>query len=178
MILADGAEPDGKSAAEFLRTRIRDQDRLTIEVSSLFFGVNISCAQCHDHPLAKDWKQDHFYGLKSFLARTFENGGFIGERKYGLVTYLTPKGEQRQAKLMFLSGQIVDEPESASRTTRRRRRSRKSSRNWRERSGRRQSRHSADAKYWSRRRSNPVSGTFSHARSSIAFGCVCLAMGW
>src|SRR5207253_2139784 len=71
---------------------------------------NISCAQCHDHPLAKDWKQDHFYGLKSFLARTYENGGFIGERDYGLVSYLTPKGEQRQAKLMFLSGRIVDEP--------------------------------------------------------------------
>jgi hypothetical protein len=78
----------------------------------LFFGVNISCAQCHDHPLAKDWKQDHFYGLKSFLARTYENGGFVGERDYGLVTYQTPKGEQREAKLMFLSGKLVDEPKS------------------------------------------------------------------
>ena len=113
LILADGAGPSGKSSAEFLRARIRDQDRLTIDVSSLFFGVNISCAQCHDHPLAKDWKQDHFYGLKSFLARTYENGGFIGEREYGLVSYLTPKGEQRQAKLMFLSGRLVDEPQSA-----------------------------------------------------------------
>ena len=109
-------ETDGeptKGATEFLKGRVKDQDRMTNDVSSLFFGVNISCAQCHDHPLAKDWKQDHFYGLKSFLARTYENGGFLGERDYGLVTYQTPKGEQKQAKLMFLSGKLVDEPKSA-----------------------------------------------------------------
>lgn len=110
LILADGADKESKAAVEFLKPRMKDHDRLTNDVSSLFFGVNISCAQCHDHPLAKDWKQDHFYGLKSFLARTYENGGYIGEREYGLVNYLTPAGEQRPAKLMFLTGRIVDVP--------------------------------------------------------------------
>jgi hypothetical protein len=76
----------------------------------LFFGVNISCTQCHDHPLVSDWKQDHFYGLKSFFNRTFDNGGFLGEREYGMVSYKTPKGEDRSAKLMFLSGTVLDEP--------------------------------------------------------------------
>lgn len=115
LILAEGASKDdkkaqGHEAVEFLKPRMKDHDRLTNDVSSLFFGVNISCAQCHDHPLAKDWKQDHFYGLKSFLARTYENGGFVGERDYGLVNYLTPAGESRQAKLMFLTGHTPDEP--------------------------------------------------------------------
>ncbi|MGC3971169.1 MAG: DUF1549 domain-containing protein [Pirellulales bacterium] len=116
LILAEGAAKDdkkaqGHEAVEFLKPRMKDHDRLTNDVSSLFFGVNISCAQCHDHPLAKDWKQDHFYGLKSFLARTYENGGFVGERDYGLVNYLTPAGESRQAKLMFLTGHTPDEPQ-------------------------------------------------------------------
>ncbi|MCE9607090.1 MAG: DUF1549 domain-containing protein, partial [Planctomycetia bacterium] len=67
LLLVDELPAAKKPAVDFLKTRMRDHDRLTNDVSSLFFGVNISCAQCHDHPLAKDWKQDHFYGLKSFL---------------------------------------------------------------------------------------------------------------
>lgn len=113
LLLVDELPAEKKPPVDFLKTRMRDHDRLTNDVSSLFFGVNISCAQCHDHPLAKDWKQDHFYGLKSFLARSFDNGGFIGEREYGSVTFLTPAGQSKPAQLMFLTGRIVDEPKVA-----------------------------------------------------------------
>ena len=102
----------GKIPVDFVKQRVKDLDRLTNDVSSIFFGVNISCAQCHDHPLAPDWKQEHFYGLKSFLNRTYDNGGFLGEREYGNVSFLTPKGEQRQAHLMFLTGKRIEEPEA------------------------------------------------------------------
>ncbi len=112
LVSGDFSDPEQKQAQEFLKLRAKDLDRLTNDVSSIFFGVNISCAQCHDHPLVDDWKQDHFYGLKSFFQRTYENGGYIGERDYGLVSYLTPKGEQRQGKLMFLSGDVIAEPEA------------------------------------------------------------------
>ena len=74
LMLPDQTDKAQKAAAEFLRQRVKDLDRLTADVSSTFFGVNISCAQCHDHPLVRDWKQDHFYGMKSFLSRTFVNG--------------------------------------------------------------------------------------------------------
>lgn len=99
-----------KGAEQFLKARVKDTDRLTNDVSVLFFGVNISCTQCHDHPLVDEWKQAHFYGLKSFFNRTFENGGFVAEREYGLVSYKTPKGEDRQASLMFLTGAKPEEP--------------------------------------------------------------------
>lgn len=112
LLLVDELPTDKKQPTDFMKTRMRDQDRLTNDVSSLFFGVNISCAQCHDHPLAKDWKQDHFYGLKSFLARSFDNGGHIGERDYGAVTFLTPAGISKPAQLMFLTGLVVDEPKA------------------------------------------------------------------
>lgn len=113
LLLVDELSADKKPAVDFLKTRMKDHDRLTNDVSSLFFGVNISCAQCHDHPLAKDWKQDHFYGLKSFLARSYENGGYIGERDYGAVTFLTPAGQSKPAQLMFLTGRVVDEPKTS-----------------------------------------------------------------
>ena len=113
LMLAEQGNDPNESASAFVRTRLKDVDKLTTEVSVRFFGVNISCAQCHDHPLVSDWKQDHYYGMKSFFARTFENGGFVAERQYGTVDYVTTKGEQRRARLVFLTGEILDEPEQA-----------------------------------------------------------------
>src|SRR5438876_884101 len=82
---ADESDPKTKGSSEFIKARVSDIDRLTNDVSVLFFGVNVSCAQCHDHPLVNAWKQDHFYGMKSFFARTFDNGGFLAEREFGPV---------------------------------------------------------------------------------------------
>ncbi len=108
LMLPDDKDPKLKSAAEFLRQRVRDLDKLTAEVSAVFFGVNVSCARCHDHPLVADWKQDHFFGMKSFFSRTYESGGRLAERETGLVKFKTTKGEERQARLMFLTGKVVE----------------------------------------------------------------------
>ncbi|MGL4554214.1 MAG: DUF1549 domain-containing protein [Gemmataceae bacterium] len=107
LILADEKE---KGASAFLKARVKDLDKLTTDVSVLFFGVNISCAQCHDHPLVHDWKQEHYYGLKSFFARTYEQGAFLGERDAGVVGYKTTKNEDRTARMMFLTGKVIDAP--------------------------------------------------------------------
>jgi hypothetical protein len=114
LLLPDQTDKRTKPAAEYLRRKVKDLDRLTAEVSSTFFGVNISCAQCHDHPLVRDWKQDHFYGMKSFLSRTFmngtENAGFVAERGFGSIRFKTTDDVERQARLMFLTGSRVDDP--------------------------------------------------------------------
>ncbi len=110
VVFAKQESESGNGASSFLKARLKDTDKLTNEVSVRFFGVNISCAQCHDHPLVSTWTQDHYYGMKSFFDRTFDNGGFVAEREFGLVSFTTTKGEQRKAKLMFLSGDVLDEP--------------------------------------------------------------------
>jgi len=110
LVLPDEQDPAQKNAGEFLRSRIMDLDRLTSEVSVVFFGVNVSCAQCHDHPKVDDWKQDHFYGMKAYFSRTFDNGGFLAERDYGEVRFKTTKGQEKLAKMMFLTGRAVDDP--------------------------------------------------------------------
>jgi hypothetical protein len=112
LMLADESDAGRKGSAAFLKPRAKDLDRLTADVSSTFFGVNVSCAKCHDHPRVADWKQDHFYGMKSFLGRTFENGEFVGERGYGVVKFKTTEGQEKQAKFMFLTGRTVDVPEA------------------------------------------------------------------
>ncbi|HTN75802.1 MAG TPA: DUF1549 domain-containing protein, partial [Pirellulaceae bacterium] len=113
LLLAEEATPAQAGAKQFLKTRLSDLDRLANETSVIFFGVNISCAKCHDHPLVKSWTQEHFYGMASFFNRTFEHGDFLGERGYGRVDYQTTSGENRTAKLMFLTGTYVEEPEAA-----------------------------------------------------------------
>src|SRR5207302_8400216 len=70
----------------------------------------VSCAQCHDHPHVHDWTQDIFYGMKSFFARTFENGGVIAEYDAGQVKYIPNKGTEKIAPVMFLSGKTLDLP--------------------------------------------------------------------
>ncbi|MCU0705972.1 MAG: DUF1549 and DUF1553 domain-containing protein [Fimbriiglobus sp.] len=108
LLLPDDADAAKKGAGEFLKPKLSDADKLTNDVSVAFFGVNVSCAQCHDHPNVADWTQDHFYGMKSFLARTYDAGGAIAERASGVVKFKPTKGPERQAKLMFLTGATVN----------------------------------------------------------------------
>lgn len=110
LVVATEADARTKGASEFVRARVSDLDRLTTDVSALFFGVNVSCAQCHDHPLVGDWKQDHFFGMKAFFARSFDNGGFLAERSYGPVKFKPTRGPERQARMMFLTGTAIDAP--------------------------------------------------------------------
>jgi hypothetical protein len=109
-ILLPDDDPKTQGSSEFLKSRIKDLNRLTIDVSSIFFGVNVSCAQCHDHPHVPDWTQDHFYGMKSFFARTFENGGVLAEYDAGLVKYIPNKGKEKVAPVMFLTGKKLELP--------------------------------------------------------------------
>jgi len=107
-VTPDPNDPKQKGSIEFLKPRLADLDKLTSEVSVIFFGVNVSCAQCHDHPFVSDWKQDNFFGMKTFFSRTFDNGGFVAEREFGLLKFKPNKGAEKQAKPLFLTGGEVD----------------------------------------------------------------------
>ena len=42
---------------------------LASTTGKLFMGVQLRCAQCHDHPYVDDWKQDDFWGVAAFFAQ-------------------------------------------------------------------------------------------------------------
>lgn len=108
MMLAAPAEGPEKGAAQFLKSRVRELDDLTNDTAVMFFGVNISCAKCHDHPLVSDWKQDHYYGMQAFFNRTFSSKkNELLEKPFGSVRFKTTEGEDRDAALMFLTGAVV-----------------------------------------------------------------------
>ncbi len=110
LMLPDDADPKLKGASDFLRPRVADADRLTTDVSVAFFGVNVSCAQCHDHPHVKDWTQDLYYGMKAFLARSYESGGTVAEQPAGVVKYKPIKGPEKVARMTFFTGAAIDHP--------------------------------------------------------------------
>ena len=112
MVIGQEGDAEQKGAIKFIRSRANDTDKLTADASVLFFGVNVSCAKCHDHPLVPTWTQEHYYGMKSFFSRTYDVGEFIGEKEYGIVNYKTVQGEAKDARLMFLTGEVLTEPES------------------------------------------------------------------
>jgi hypothetical protein len=43
-------------------------EEITAEVSRIFLGVQLSCAQCHDHPTDR-WKREQFHELAAFFPR-------------------------------------------------------------------------------------------------------------
>jgi hypothetical protein len=110
LMLPDESDPKTQGSSEFLKSRIKDLNRLTIDVSTVFFGVNVSCAQCHDHPHVRDWTQDQFYGMKSFFARTYDANGVLAEYDAGQVKYTPNKGTEKIAPVMFLTGKRLDLP--------------------------------------------------------------------
>lgn len=97
--------------AAFLRERVRDLDDLTNDTAVLFFGVNIGCAKCHDHPLVSDWEQQHYYGMASFFQRTYRTKtGLLAERFDGRIKFKTVVGDELEATFMFLDGAATYEP--------------------------------------------------------------------
>ncbi|MCP4787300.1 MAG: DUF1549 domain-containing protein [Fuerstiella sp.] len=59
-----------RAAAAFLLERDVEPNLLTREIGRMYFGMDLQCAQCHDHPNVDDYKQEDYYGLYSFVSRS------------------------------------------------------------------------------------------------------------
>lgn len=73
---------DENGASAFTLAQMAEAVEIAGEVSRVFLGVQIQCAQCHDHP-NDPWKREQFHGFASFFA------GLQGRRA-------TPVGTQPQ----------------------------------------------------------------------------------
>jgi hypothetical protein len=47
---------------------------LTARITRLFLGIQIQCAQCHDHPFLGTLKQEKFWGVNAFLRQVNRKG--------------------------------------------------------------------------------------------------------
>lgn len=55
-------------ACGIILAQMADPSNVTAEVSRIFMGVQIQCAQCHHHPFDR-WKREQFHELAAFFPR-------------------------------------------------------------------------------------------------------------
>src|SRR5262249_52005052 len=74
MLTASGesrCDDAGKSGANFFLAAHNGADAVpeqAAETSRVFLGIQINCAQCHDHPFDA-WKREQFHELAAYFAR-------------------------------------------------------------------------------------------------------------
>ncbi len=95
ILAADGTDPKNRAPAKFFLDRVLEPNVVAKDVGRVFLGRNLQCAQCHDHPLVDDYKQDQYYGLLAFLNRTYlfpnanDPAAVIGEKADGEVQFVS-----------------------------------------------------------------------------------------
>jgi uncharacterized protein YlxW (UPF0749 family) len=69
ILAADGTDEKNRAAAAFYLARDGEPNGLTRDIGRIFFGMDLQCAQCHDHPLISSYYQSDYYGIYAFLNR-------------------------------------------------------------------------------------------------------------
>ena len=99
MLTAEGTcdfDDDGKNGALFFLTSHRGPDaamEMAAETARIFMGIQIQCAQCHDHP-SDQWKRVQFHELAGYFARTRERLKPAAAGKRASVELVSaPRGE-------------------------------------------------------------------------------------
>ncbi|MFM8468759.1 MAG: DUF1549 domain-containing protein, partial [Limisphaerales bacterium] len=93
VLSADGADEATRPAARFLLDREGEPTTLVRDTGRIFFGMDLACAQCHDHPNVADYLQRDYHGLLAFFNRTYlftrdrDKKAFIAEKAEGDVTF-------------------------------------------------------------------------------------------
>lgn len=91
LLTGDGTDPAQRTPARFMLDRGGEPHLLTRDVARIFLGMNLQCAQCHDHPQVEDYKQAGYHGLYAFFNRTSlftdKNVEVLAEKADGDVTF-------------------------------------------------------------------------------------------
>ena len=120
LLSSDGADPKTRPAAKFLLDRDLEPTIVTRDISRLFLGRNLQCAQCHDHPLVEDYKQEHYYGIQAFFNRAYlypkadDPKAVIAEKAEGEVNFISvfdPKKAQKTTAPAIPGWKPISDPQ-------------------------------------------------------------------
>src|SRR5262249_21761458 len=78
LLTANGTDARRRAPARFFLDRGSEPNLITRDVGRIFFGRDMQCAQCHNHPLVKDYQQSDYFGLLAFISP-----GYTVTRKEG-----------------------------------------------------------------------------------------------
>jgi hypothetical protein len=115
LLLARPSDATDKAATWFLYERNDKYQEIAEAVSSAIFGVQIQCAQCHDHPLASEVEQRHYWGLVGFFRRSKNvdtaDGPRVSESAVGgFEEFANLSGMSQPNLLTYLQAGVISEP--------------------------------------------------------------------
>ena len=111
-LIARPEKPESKGASWFLYERRNQHQEIAEAVAPVVYGTKIDCAQCHDHPLAREIKQAHYWGLVAAFNRSknVEGGNAVDEAAIGgFVNFSNLKKESQPALIALLTGRNIEE---------------------------------------------------------------------
>jgi hypothetical protein len=98
MLTAEGEmrfDGSDKNGAAYLLSSRRGADAVTeraAEVSRILMGIQIQCAQCHDHPF-DSWKREQFHQFAAYFGRLRDRILFEEKKIVGVKLISSPFGE-------------------------------------------------------------------------------------
>lgn len=117
MIAARPEKPEDKGALWFVFERRNEFQQIAEAVAPLIYGTKVDCAQCHDHPLAREIKQGHYWGLVAAFNRSknVDKGPpAVAESAVGgFVNFTNLKKESQPAVMAMLTGRTIEEARPA-----------------------------------------------------------------
>lgn len=109
-LTSSSARPEEPTPLAFYQANELKPENLAAAASRLFLGVNLQCAQCHNHPFA-DWKQDQFWQMAGFFAGVRrlrpDNAMAAAPEEFQRRELMVP-GSDRVVAARFLDGSSPD----------------------------------------------------------------------
>jgi hypothetical protein len=96
ILTAEGELEENGAIVYFLANATPDQ--LTDNATRVFLGVQLQCAQCHNHPFT-DWKQDEYWGMAAFFTRLRTAGNPRQAVREGGTVSISENGKGRPVRL-------------------------------------------------------------------------------
>ncbi|MFM8190501.1 MAG: DUF1549 domain-containing protein [Pirellula sp.] len=115
ILLARPESDDQAGAVWFLYERNDNAQAIAEAVAPAFFGIRIDCAQCHDHMIASEIHQQHYWGLVAFFNRSKNQKTEVGPRISesaigGFSDFANIHGSSYPNVLTFFQAKTIDEP--------------------------------------------------------------------
>ncbi len=117
LIAARPHQTNDQGASWFLYERNNDHQQIAEALAPIIYGTRVDCAQCHNHPLAREIKQGHYWGLVVAFNRSKNVDGADGAISEsavgGFVNFTNLKKESQPALLALLTGETIPETRPA-----------------------------------------------------------------
>jgi mono/diheme cytochrome c family protein len=113
LIVARPKSAEQAGAAWFLYERKNNHQAMAEAVAPVALGVSVACAQCHNHPMAHEIKQQQYWGMVAAFNRSANVEGdalAVSESAVGgFVNFTNLKKESQPAILLFPNDRTVAE---------------------------------------------------------------------